>query len=340
MSVSLKAGGGVSKKVKVERPRPLKIGGGTQPELGVEDLLVVVDNVRRSLLVPGGTENNFDLLHQLQILSANLKISGGSLERSHKDVMDKLNTALMSACRQEQFSLVSRLHMLELLELRSMKWQQSENVANYYKQKLAQISPEKRPGHSQTAPVLNTGPLNLDPFRTSFQERERELPSKHEIQPADLEVEKKSKMLVSASSALFTPSPSPGEVQDKESKQFSASVKIRNEEIIISGASMDLVNTAKVVLNEFFNICSPAEAEEGTPSEVPVEPVNPSITYKKEELLEMSRSPLCLRTPDTWDTIAKSLPGVVRRPERPGPTSKLILREMEGLRRQEEAKNV
>ena len=83
MSVSLKAGG-VSKKVKVERPRPLKIGGGTQPELRVEDLLVVVENVRRSLAVSGGSENNFDLLHQLQILSANLKISGSSLERSHK----------------------------------------------------------------------------------------------------------------------------------------------------------------------------------------------------------------------------------------------------------------
>ena len=86
MSVSLKAGGGAiaSKKVKVERPRPLKIGGGTQPELGVEDLLVVVENVRRSLSVTGVAENNFDLLHQLQILSANLKISGSALEKSHK----------------------------------------------------------------------------------------------------------------------------------------------------------------------------------------------------------------------------------------------------------------
>ena len=68
----------------MERPRPLKIGGGTQPELGVEDLLVVVENVRRSLSVTGVAENNFDLLHQLQILSANLKISGSALEKSHK----------------------------------------------------------------------------------------------------------------------------------------------------------------------------------------------------------------------------------------------------------------
>ena len=88
MSVSLKTGGapGVSKKVKVERPRPLKIGGGTQPELGVEDLLVLVDNVRRSLvlqLVPGH-QTNFDLKNQLEVLTANLKISGPALEESHK----------------------------------------------------------------------------------------------------------------------------------------------------------------------------------------------------------------------------------------------------------------
>ena len=89
MSVSGKTGGGagVSKKVKVERPRPLKIGGGTQPELGVEDLLVVVDSVRRSLAVVGvgaAAQPNFDLKNQLEVLIANLKISGPALETNHK----------------------------------------------------------------------------------------------------------------------------------------------------------------------------------------------------------------------------------------------------------------
>ena len=89
MSVSLKTvgAGGASKKVKVERPRPLKIGGGTQPELGVEDLLVLVDNVRRSLVLGlggPGSHTNFDLKNQLEVLTANLKISGPALEESHK----------------------------------------------------------------------------------------------------------------------------------------------------------------------------------------------------------------------------------------------------------------
>ena len=46
--------GGVVKKVKVERPRPLKIGGGAHPELSLEDLLVVIEGVRKSLGVKRG----------------------------------------------------------------------------------------------------------------------------------------------------------------------------------------------------------------------------------------------------------------------------------------------
>ena len=75
----------MSKKVKVERPRPLKIGGGTQPELGLEDLVVVVDNVRRTLAgMAVGAQTNFDLKNQLEVLIANLKISGPTLEKSHR----------------------------------------------------------------------------------------------------------------------------------------------------------------------------------------------------------------------------------------------------------------
>ena len=75
------------KQVKVERPRPLKIGGGTQPQVGVDDLVVVVDSVRRTLSGGGTGESpgaSFDVVSQLQTLSANLKLSGAQLESSHK----------------------------------------------------------------------------------------------------------------------------------------------------------------------------------------------------------------------------------------------------------------
>ena len=83
-----------------------------------------------------------------------------------------------------------------------------------------------------------------------------------------------------------------------------------------------------------------AEADEPNSSESTVLFVKPDIIYNKQELIEMSKSPLCRKTPKTWEGILKELPEVARRPERVGPTSKLILREMEGLRKQEEAKHV
>ena len=118
---------------------------------------------------------------------------------------------------------------------------------------------------------------------------------------------------------------------------------------------MDLVKTAKIVLNEFFNNTSPegdmapemapempedVSASNGDTTSPTVEMVKPDITYDKEQLLEIAKSSLCKKTPESWDVIAKELPGVVRRQGRAGPTSKLILREMEGLRKQEQAKNV
>ena len=41
------------KQVRVERPRPLKMGGGTQPELGLGDLVTVLESVTRSLAGSG-----------------------------------------------------------------------------------------------------------------------------------------------------------------------------------------------------------------------------------------------------------------------------------------------
>lgn len=83
--------------------------------------------------------------------------------------MDKLNAALMSACRLEQFPLLCRLHMLELLELRSMAWQSNPTLDHYYRQKLAQIEGDSRPDQSKTAPVQSTV-VNPFAFRASYQE--------------------------------------------------------------------------------------------------------------------------------------------------------------------------
>lgn len=368
---SLGKGGvrGVAKQVKVERPRPLKIGGGAHPELSLEDLLVEIERLRKTLGSKG--EGGGDqIVGQLQLLAANLKISGPTLEISHKDQMDKLNHSLMTACRVESLDLVARVHMLELIELRTMGWQPNENVTNYYKQKLAQIEYESSTGSSaksQTAPVsLNPSAPDFNPFTKSFDSKL----STSQIKRSPTEL--KSDMTKFAN--LKPRSSGGGTMGDSQttlsnplkSEPFECVVKVGNDELKVSGVSMDLVKTAKIVLHEFFNICNPEDTVMESPppdldeknfgarrknisggSNKSIESdsgtialVKPEISYAKQELMEMSKSPLCKMTPSTWSEVTKDLPGVVRRADRAGPTSKIIQREMEGLRKQEEAKNV
>ena len=59
---------------------------------------------------------------------------------------------------------MSRVRLLELIELRAMAWQTNENVTNYYKQKFAQIETDlAEPSSPVTAPVQ----LNLLSSSTS-----------------------------------------------------------------------------------------------------------------------------------------------------------------------------
>jgi len=358
--------GGMVKQVRVERPRPLKIGGGAHPELSLEDLLVVM----KSLVGKGEGEQ---MVGQLQLLSANLKICGPTLEISHKDQMDKFNNFLMAACRSDSLDLVARVHMLEIIELRTMGWQPNENVTNYYKQKLAQIEYESNMNNikAQTAPVsLNPSAPDFNPFIKSFESKlstSQTRKSSTELKSDSTKVGSlKPRCLVSSMGDSQTNVLPPTPTKSGSQSSFECVVKVGSEELKVSGVSVDLVRTAKIVLHEFFNICPledtimdspPPELNEkefgarrknisggstkSTDSDsITVVLVKPEISYEKQELMALSKSPLCKMTPTTLTEVTKDLPGVVRRADRAGPTSKIILREMEGLRKQEEAKNV
>ena len=82
--------GGVGMQTKVERPRPLKMSGGREPELRHEDLLVLLESVLRSL---AGRQYDGQLVSQVAGLCANLKRNGATLETSHK-----VNFKLKSHC--------------------------------------------------------------------------------------------------------------------------------------------------------------------------------------------------------------------------------------------------
>ena len=47
--------------------------------------------------------------------------------------------ALRNACKDTTLDIVARLHLLEIIELRAMKWVLTDSVINYYKQKLSMV---------------------------------------------------------------------------------------------------------------------------------------------------------------------------------------------------------
>ena len=50
-----------------------------------------------------------------------------------QELMESLNTALLSGCKEERWPLVARVHMLHLLELRSLGWRPSPHTTQYYR---------------------------------------------------------------------------------------------------------------------------------------------------------------------------------------------------------------
>ena len=58
----------------------------------------------------------------------------------------------------------------------------------------------------------------------------------------------------------------------------------------------------------------------------------PGLCYEKDELMRLSKSPLCKQAPINWHKIVGDMPFIAKKPEA---SSKHFLREMEGIRRQE-----
>ena len=84
-------------------------------------------------------------------LSFNLKRHGPSLEDLHVEHLKRLQQAMRSACRDPKLDLVSRVHLLEIIELRSFNWAASHHVTNFYKMKLDEI---KGLSEAQSAPAV------------------------------------------------------------------------------------------------------------------------------------------------------------------------------------------
>ena len=176
-------------------------------------------------------------------LCAGLKRQGSALEASHKEQMDKLLSAMVAACRDDELDLVTRVHMLEVIELRSMGWQTNENVTNYYQQKLAQIE----------APRPATAPATLNPAAPDFTPVLGGRSRTSDPGPAP----RVTAPLAPPPRALARPRPLLASGDSvPELAPPPARLAVGREQVVVTGTSADLVRTARIVLHEFFNVCS------------------------------------------------------------------------------------
>ena len=196
----------------------------------------------------------------------------------------------------------------------------------YYRQKLAQL--EAKAAESQlprTAPVrLNCDAKEFDPFKASLKQSQSVDTNNSNSHGGSRAIEKvespPQKTNISSSITKRTES-------KEAAEEFSQTICIKDERITITGSSLDLVKTAKIVLHEFFNVIpteekdpdkeeeisrlattasrpsstessfktakSEMEEEEEEEEEAGIELVKPKISYNKQELMEMARSPFC-----------------------------------------------
>lgn len=106
-----------------------------------------------------------DAVGRIVALNRGLKAFGPHLEASHKEVLDRYQVFLRNACRDGTLDLVARLQLLEIIELRAMKWKANDNVTNYYRNKMLQVE-QCEPDYFHTGPAASddgrNGQLNAN----------------------------------------------------------------------------------------------------------------------------------------------------------------------------------
>jgi len=113
----------------VERPKPLRLGATLPAETTAAAKMDELETlVARLTLDPGAASR----------VNAALKAWGKDLEEHQPDRLDQIQGQIHAACRESRLDQVSKLHLLEVIELRAMHWVPNDKVAGYYKQKLAE----------------------------------------------------------------------------------------------------------------------------------------------------------------------------------------------------------
>lgn len=121
----------------LETPRPLNASGvAAGPKnhyeiQGIEELITLIENVATTLV--NGSIN----AESLSLLTYNLRIHGPRLEEIAKDTLDRTFVVLRNSSQDERLTIITRLNLLELIELRAKHWQVSSDINSYYHQSKA-----------------------------------------------------------------------------------------------------------------------------------------------------------------------------------------------------------
>ncbi|XP_055294966.1 eukaryotic translation initiation factor 4E-binding protein Mextli isoform X2 [Sitodiplosis mosellana] len=144
----------VSRSLKnLEAPRPLKSNNAnrqthhTTPayELQtIEELITLVENVADSVSIGQCNPDS------MALLLSNLRILGPQLEEYSKSTLDQAYVKFRNASQDERLSIITRMNLLELIELRAKNWHVSDGLNTYYKHKVSDVQPE----NIMVAPVL------------------------------------------------------------------------------------------------------------------------------------------------------------------------------------------
>lgn len=142
----------------LEPPRPLKstlkqshVHVPVYEVQSIEELITLTENVAASL---ANGCNNAD---GMNALLANLRLHGPQLENISKDTLDRAFVIFRNASQDERLNIMTRLNLLELIELRAKSWQVSDGTNTYYKHKATNVEPDAIGDPS----LLSTSPPGL-----------------------------------------------------------------------------------------------------------------------------------------------------------------------------------
>ncbi|XP_013114361.1 eukaryotic translation initiation factor 4E-binding protein Mextli isoform X2 [Stomoxys calcitrans] len=136
----------------VEAPRPLKSQSRSSLKnnyMLIEELMQLIENVAISL------QSGINNTEPMATLVQNLRIHGPQLETVSKDTLDRAFVVFRNASQDERLNIMTRLNLLELIELRAKGWEDS-GINAYYKTKQA------------TNAELNDVQNHVDPTQTAF----------------------------------------------------------------------------------------------------------------------------------------------------------------------------